>query len=360
MSPTRRDCHFPRRPIRIINSFKISSFQLFVLLCFQVKSTYQMCLFILINIWLFKSKWERFHYTWRAALLGFLEMATERRSEKQINPTTKTDYKALHLRSNSSHSVFSLHKCQIWQPGQWPYSSNCDRDGGCIVAANKMAVTPVALFTQRRRIISAAVVRQFSAIGHSHRVKPLRLKDELLCNSHRKRTLRLLKRRDGTRHDDDAGVFPRCPAVNLILRIVYNHMDAVLMYTSTNGKWKSYIFHNKSHNYIIAISKLDAVWLTRGDGGCFLGESSRKSRSGGLTVAVIYFHHQHLVSSSFLSVTYAVFQIEMWRRVSRTVGRTDKFHPSPHRKLSHRGGGEELVQDTHMQTAVWMGIVSLF
>ena len=36
--------------------------------------------------------------------------------------------------------------------------------------------------------------------------------------------------------------------------------------------------------------------LTCGDGGCFLGESSLKSRSGGLTAAVIYFHHKHSVS----------------------------------------------------------------
>ena len=35
--------------------------------------------------------------------------------------------------------------------------------------------------------------------------------------------------------------------------------------------------------------------VTRGDGGCFLDDSSLKSRSGGLTVAVIYFHHKHSV-----------------------------------------------------------------
>ena len=48
--------------------------------------------------------------------------------------------------------------------------------------------------------------------------------DELLCNSHRKPALWLLKRRDGTRHDDDVcvfKVFPRCPPVN--------HMDTVIM-----------------------------------------------------------------------------------------------------------------------------------
>ena len=31
------------------------------------------------------------------------------------------------------------------------------------------------------------------------------------CQFTQKAVLRLLKRRDGTRHDDDVGVFPRCP-----------------------------------------------------------------------------------------------------------------------------------------------------
>ena len=35
-----------------------------------------------------------------------------------------------------------------------------------------------------------------------------------------------------------------------------------------------------------------------------------------------------------------------------------KFHPSPHLKLSHRGGCRELAQDPCMQTPVWMGLVS--
>ena len=42
------------------------------------------------------------------------------------------------------------------------------------------------------------------------------LKNEPLCNSHRKLALRLLKKRDGTRQDDDVGVFSRCfPGVPL-------------------------------------------------------------------------------------------------------------------------------------------------
>ena len=53
-------------------------------------------------------------------------------------------------------------------------------------------------------------VRQFSAVGHLHRAKQDHLKDKLLCNSHKKLVLQLLKRHDGTRHDDDVCVLSRC------------------------------------------------------------------------------------------------------------------------------------------------------
>ena len=59
------------------------------------------------------------------------------------------------------------------------------------------------------------------SVGQSHRVKQLHLKDELLCNSHTKPALRLLKRHDGTRHDDDACVFSKCfPGVLLTPNIL--------------------------------------------------------------------------------------------------------------------------------------------
>ena len=67
----------------------------------------------------------------------------------------------------------------------------------------------IAPFTQSCRIIAAAVVCQFSAVGRSHRAKHLRLNDKLLCNT-RKPALQLLKRRDSIRHDDDVCVFSRC------------------------------------------------------------------------------------------------------------------------------------------------------
>ena len=66
----------------------------------------------------------------------------------------------------------------------------------------------LALLTQRLRIISGAVVRQFSADGDLHRAKHIHLH---MCNSHRKPALRLLKRRDGTHHVDNVSVFPGVP-----------------------------------------------------------------------------------------------------------------------------------------------------
>ena len=83
--------------------------------------------------------------------------------------------------------------------------------------------------------------------------------------------LQLLKRRDGTRHDDDVSVFSRCfpsvPPVDLHSRTVYNHMDAVIMCCDWDPdppsilESDSYIFRAKLHNYITAISKLEPVWL---------------------------------------------------------------------------------------------------
>ena len=51
-------------------------------------------------------------------------------------------------------------------------------------------------------------------------------KDELPCNSHRKLTLRFLKWRDGTHHDDACVSWPN----------------------KHPGKWKAYVFHSKLHN----------------------------------------------------------------------------------------------------------------
>ena len=41
--------------------------------------------------------------------------------------------------------------------------------------------------------------------------------------------------------------------------------------------------------------------VTCGDGDCFLGESSLKAWSGGLTIVVIYFHHKHSELKFFAS-----------------------------------------------------------
>ena len=96
------------------------------------------------------------------------------------------------------------------------------------------------------------------------------LKDEPLCNSHRKPAPQILKSHDGTCHDDDIcvffKVFPRCPPVNLNTYplTVYNHMDDVNMFQLRSWPTRHprklhcslYITYN-----IIAISKLDVVWL---------------------------------------------------------------------------------------------------
>ena len=68
----------------------------------------------------------------------------------------------------------------------------------------------VAPFTKRCRIITTVLGHQFSTTGHSYRAKQCRCKNDLLCNSHRKQALRLLKRRDSTRYVDDVCVLSRC------------------------------------------------------------------------------------------------------------------------------------------------------
>ena len=67
----------------------------------------------------------------------------------------------------------------------------------------------------------------------------------------------------------------------------------------TTWKVSVMFFHSEWHNYITAITKLDAVWFCHSRGGrLFGGESSLKSRSGGLTIT-----GWHSVSWSFLLVT---------------------------------------------------------
>ena len=89
----------------------------------------------------------------------------------------------------------------------------------------------------------------------------------------------------------------------------------------TTWKVSVMFFHSEWHNYITAITKLDAVWFCHSRGGrLFGGESSLKSRSGGLTIT-----GWHSVSWSFLLVTdpFLGGGAEMWWRVGRTGRRTD-------------------------------------
>ena len=80
-------------------------------------------------------------------------------------------------------------------------------------------------------------------------------------------------------------VFPPVSPVSLNLGTVSNHMDAVIMCSDWDTDPPNILESDKvmffALNYMIVISKLDAVWLTGGDRGWFLGESSPKSRSGG-------------------------------------------------------------------------------
>ena len=98
----------------------------------------------------------------------------------------------------------------------------------CVLTSfDKVVTQTLPPFTQRSHTIAAAVVRQFSAYGHSHGAKQRRRKGEPLCNSHRKPALQILKRRNSIRHEDGvhafSGFFPQCP-VNPNPRTVYNHM----------------------------------------------------------------------------------------------------------------------------------------
>ena len=56
----------------------------------------------------------------------------------------------------------------------------------------------LALFTQRRRIIAAVALCQFSTVVCSNKTKQLRYEDAPVCNSHRKPALRSLKMHGGT------------------------------------------------------------------------------------------------------------------------------------------------------------------
>ena len=81
-------------------------------------------------------------------------------------------------------------------------------------------------------------------------------------------------------------VFPWCPPVNLNMYplTVYNQSLNIL------ESDKVTFFFSKLHNFIItSVKSMPYDSLPLGEGGCFQGESSLKSRLGGLIVAVIVF-----------------------------------------------------------------------
>ena len=96
----------------------------------------------------------------------------------------------------------------------------------------------------------------------------------------------------------------------------------ILTHQTSWTKWQSYVFRAKLHNYIITISKLDAVWLPHWQG--------RQPFSGGKFTSL---GQEGCWSRWFILITntlwvkvlnaIAVFQAEMWWRVGRTGGGTD-------------------------------------
>ena len=92
--------------------------------------------------------------------------------------------------------------------------------------------------------------------------------------------------------------------------------------TKHPGKWQSYVFHSRLHDYVIAISKLDAVWLTWGEAvfwGKFIIVSVKRSDS-----RRDFSSTQTLVELKLFASDRHCFWAERWWRVRRTDGRADR------------------------------------
>ena len=101
--------------------------------------------------------------------------------------------------------------------------------------------------------------------------------------------------------------FPQCPRnLHVYPLTLYNHMDAVIMSSDwdpdpPNILESDKVLGSKLHNHIIIISKLEAVWLTCGDGGWYYGGKFIE-----VLVRRADRHHdffQHKLLVSFLPVT---------------------------------------------------------
>ena len=124
-------------------------------------------------------------------------------------------YKQLDLFKNRICWVVCLHYPKCFQQClRWICDFTQGRSISFGLLLLKLSERSAALFTQRHYLWSGG--SPIFTQSDSHGAKHLRLKDEPLCNSHRKPALRLLKRPDGTCYDDDVSVFSRCfPGVPL-------------------------------------------------------------------------------------------------------------------------------------------------
>ena len=131
-----------------------------------------------------------------------------------------------------------------------------------------------------------------------------------------------------------------CPPLNLNMYLpnVYHHIYAVILCCDWDPDLPCILESDKVpffalSNIITSIGR--CLTLTRGEGGCFLGESSLKFRSGREWPLKWFFQDSDYNNTevketntwwvkSFSLGTDAVFQAEMWWKVGGTDRRTDR------------------------------------
>ena len=155
----------------------------------------------------------------------------------------------------------------------------------------------VAPFTQRSCIIATMVVHQLSAVGHSHRAKPL-----LSVTVHAMMMMFVCLQGVST-----VSPCQSKPVDNLkSYGFCYNVLWLKSWPIKRPRKCQSYIFRSKFYNYVTSISEQDTVWHHHLQGGRLFSE--------GKFTEVSVWRADHC--SVF-------FPTEIWRRVGRIDWRTD-------------------------------------